>query len=199
MKNESLLKVDWSSIPKPADDGSAEHLEGAVIPSLELPSTGGGMVDLGNLPDWSALYFYPMTGRPGRPLPEGWDAIPGARGCTPQACAFRDLFLEFAECGVSSVFGISTQKPMDQQEASERLALPYPLLSDSRLELTNALALPTFEVEGRSLIKRLTLIVEGNRVAKVFFPVFPPDRNPRDVLEFMNSRRHQTGGGRVTL
>lgn len=131
------------------------------------------------------VYAYPMTGRPGVPLPAGWDGIPGARGCTPQACAFRDHFAELAAAGVAAVFGLSTQSPDHQLEAQQKLHLPFPLLSDERLKLVNSLGLPTFEVEGRLLMQRLTFVADNGRVVKVFYPVFPPDRNASDVLDWV--------------
>jgi len=134
------------------------------------------------------LFFYPMTGRPDQPLPDGWDQIPGARGCTPQSCAFRDLSRDLADCGVSSLYGISTQTTAYQREAAERLHLPFPLLSDADLTLARALSLPTLQVEGIVLIKRLTLILHDDRIEKVFYPVFPPDRNAGDVLAYLRAQ-----------
>ncbi|MYA89121.1 MAG: peroxiredoxin [Boseongicola sp. SB0662_bin_57] len=187
MNQKILEAVDWQAIPAPADDGSASHLEGMSVPSVPLPSTRGGQVNPGHLRGWSVLFFYPMTGRPDVPLPDGWDDIPGARGCTPQSCAFRDLSQELADKGVSAVFGISTQSTEYQREAADRLHLPFALLSDAELQLTAALRLPTMEVEGNLLLKRLTLVLHGAQVKRVFFPVFPPDRNAADVLKFMES------------
>lgn len=187
MNQKNLEAVDWRTVPAPVDDGSASHLEGVSMPIVALPSTRGDQVNLGHLRGWSVLYFYPMTGRPDAPLPDGWDDIPGARGCTPQSCAFRDLSQELADKGVSAVFGISAQGTEYQREAAGRLHLPFALLSDAELQLTNALRLPTMEVDGSLLIKRLTLVLQGARVRKVFFPVFPPDRNAADVLKFMKS------------
>ena len=189
MNQKNLEVVDWHAIPAPIDDGSADHLEGMSIPNVALPSTERGQLYLGHLRGWSVLYFYPMTGRPGEPLPDGWDDIPGARGCTPQSCAFRDMSQELAENGVSAVFGISTQSTEHQQEAAGRLHLPFALLSDAELQLTTALQLPTMEVDGKLLIKRLTLVLHGTQVKRVFFPVFPPDRNAGDVLKFMESNQ----------
>ena len=187
MNQKNLEAVDWRMVPAPIDDGSANHLEGLSMPSVALPSTGGGQVNLGHLRGWSVLYFYPMTGRPDVPLPDGWDDIPGARGCTPQSCAFRDLSQELADKGVSAVFGISTQNTEYQSEAADRLHLPFALLSDAELELTTSLCLPTMKVDGKLLIKRLTLVLHGTQVKRLFFPVFPPDRNAADVLKFMKS------------
>ena len=187
MNQKNLEAVDWSAISAPIDDGSANHLDGTLMPSVALPSTSGGHVVLGRLSGWSVLYFYPMTGRPDVPLPDGWDDIPGARGCTPQSCAFRDLSQELASKGVSAVYGISTQSTEYQQEAARRLHLPFPLLSDSELKLTTALRLPTMEVNSQLLIRRLTLILYNTKVKRVFFPVFPPDRNAADVLKFLDT------------
>ncbi|WP_372096659.1 peroxiredoxin [Tistrella mobilis] len=184
----SLTSVDWSSIPAPVDDGAAAHLTGARLPDLALPSTAGGTVRLADLAGWTVLYFYPMTGRPDQPLPEGWDMIPGARGCTPQSCAFRDHAAELAEAGVSALYGISTQDTAWQREAAERLHLPFPLLSDADLQLTRALNLPVMEVGGHRLIRRLTLITRDAVVQQVFYPVFPPDRNAGDVLDWLRRR-----------
>ncbi len=172
-----------AGLPVPEDDGACNHLRGRPLPPVMLPSTDSMGMALSDLPGLCVLYFYPMTGTPGVPLPEGWDMIPGARGCTPQACAFRDHFAELQELGVEMVFGISTQSPQEQAEAAERLHLPFPLLSDERLALSETLRLPTFEVEGRQLIRRLTLITRDGVIERVFYPVFPPDRNAQDVLE----------------
>ena len=188
MNQKSLESVDWSAIPRPIDDGTASHLQGTLMPDITLPSTSGGYVELGQLSGWSVLYFYPMTGRPDVPLPAGWDDIPGARGCTPQSCAFRDHSQDLTDRGVSALFGISTQSSEYQKEAVDRLHLPFDLLSDAELRLATALNLPTMEVNGRVLLKRLTLILHDGQIKKVFFPVFPPDRNATDVLEFMVAR-----------
>ena len=160
------------------------------MPAVSLPSTSGGRVELALLVGWTVLFLYPMTGRPGVPLPDGWDHIPGARGCTPQSCAFRDLSRELADKGVSTVFGISTQDTGDQKEAAGRLQLPFALLSDAKLELADALHLPTMTVEGKILLKRLTLVLSGAHIQRVFYPIFPPDRNAAEVLEFMETHVH---------
>ena len=187
MNQKNLEKVDWGAIPSPVDDGSASHVSGIHLPNVALPSTKGRQVGLADLKGWNILFFYPMTGRPDVPLPDGWDEIPGARGCTPQSCAFRDLFQELADAGASAVYGISTQSTEYQREAADRLHLPFELLSDAELQLTNRLRLPTMEVDGMLLIRRLTLVVRDTLVKKVFFPVFPPDRNAADVVEFMKT------------
>ncbi len=171
-------------LPRPVDDGAAAHLEGAMLPDVALPATDGQRVHLATLPGRFVLYIYPMTGRPGVPLPDNWDAIPGARGCTAQACSFRDHHAELQSLNVG-VFGLSVQSTEDQREARDRLHLPFQLLSDSALQLKRLLRLPTFTAGGREFYKRLTLIVENGRIVKVFYPVFPPDRNADDVLAWL--------------
>ena len=170
------------NLPVPVDDGGAGHLPGMVLPSLTLAATDGSHVDPGSLRGLIVLYFYPRTGRPDEPLPEGWDMIPGARGCTPQSCAFRDHFADLAALGVGAVYGVSTQTTAYQAEAATRLHLPFALLSDLDRKLADALRLPMMEAAGMILNRRLTLIVEDGRIVKVFYPVFPPDRNAGDVL-----------------
>lgn len=184
---QNLSDVDWSRLPAPEDDGGAAHLAGTALPSVALPATDGRTVDLAALPGRTVVYAYPMTGRPDVALPEGWDAIPGARGCTPQSCAFADHFAEVQALGVTHLFGLSTQTTAYQREAAERLHLPFALLSDAGLSLTRALALPCFETGGQTLLKRLTLIVEAGRIIHVFYPVFPPDRNATDVLAWLRA------------
>lgn len=176
---------DWSSIPAPTDDGAAAHLVGMRVASIALAATDGRHIDLSTQPGRVVVYAYPRTGVPDRPNPEGWDAIPGARGCTPQSCAFRDHFAELKAAGVSAVYGLSTQDSAYQREAAERLHLPFPLLSDEHLILTNAMKLPTFQVGSMVLLKRLTLIVRDGVIEHVFYPVFPPDQNAADVLKFL--------------
>lgn len=177
------------NLPAPADDGAADHLAGMALPEVRLPSTLGGAVDLAELAQGCLVaYVYPRTGTPGRPLPAGWDDIPGARGCTPQSCAYRDSLAELTALG-ATVAGISTQHAGEQSELAGREHIPFHLLSDSGLLLREALRLPTFEVEGTALYKRLTLIAEGGTIAKVFYPVFPPDRNAAEVLAWLASRR----------
>nr|WP_244313998.1 peroxiredoxin [Roseibium denhamense] len=184
-----MKEVDWSKLPVPEDDGTASRIEGADMPALALDATNGGQVDLSRLSGTSVVYAYPKTGQPGTPLPDGWDMIPGARGCTPQSCAFRDHYKELSALGASHIFGLSTQSTAYQSEAVDRLHLPFPLLSDAGLELTTALNLPTFEVEGQTLLKRLTLIVRDSVVIKVFYPVFPPDRNAADVMAWLKDNQ----------
>lgn len=176
---------DWSTIPAPQDDGAARHLPGAEIPSVSLAATDGSTVDLAALPGRTVVYAYPRTGRPGVENPEGWDMIPGARGCTPQSCAFRDHSDRLKALGANHLFGLSTQDTAYQAEASARLHLPFPLLSDEGLSLTKALALPTFEVEGMTLLKRFTLVIDDGKIAHAFYPVFPPDRNADDVIAWL--------------
>jgi peroxiredoxin len=172
-------------LPVPLDDGAAGHLEGEEMPALSLPSTSGGEVDLrGEAEGTLVLYVYPRTGRPGEALPEGWDDIPGARGCTPQSCAFRDHFGELRELG-ADVLGMSAQSLPDQVEFAERVGLPYPILSDPELRLADALTLPIFEVAGMRLYRRLTLIARAGSIVKAFYPVFPPDRNAADVIDWL--------------
>ena len=174
-----------SDLPRPVDDGACDHLPGLVMPPLWLPSTSGRLVDLGALgAERTVIYCYPRTGRPGEPLPDGWDAIPGARGCTPQSCAFRDHHRELADLG-ADVYGLSTQTTEYQREMAERLHLPFEVLSDARFAFVDALRLPTFEVEGMRLVKRLTLIVRDQRIEHVFYPVFPPDASAAQVLDWL--------------
>jgi peroxiredoxin len=180
-----LHSVDWSKIPPPSDDGAARHLRRMRLPAVALPATDGHAVDLSAIGGRSVVYAYPMTGRPGVALPEGWDMIPGARGCTPQACAFRDHFTELKRHGVDHVFGLSTQNTADQREAAGRLHLPFALLSDAHLQLTEAIRLPTFSAAGLRLLRRLTMIVEAGRVAHVLYSVFPPDRSAQDVIDWL--------------
>ena len=177
-------------LPRPVDDGAAAHLEGAFLPAVALPSTDGTSVNLSDLRGRWVIYIYPMTGRPDVPLPDGWDAIPGARGCTPQSCRFRDYYKEFKELG-ASIFGLSAQTSDYQREVRDRLHLPFELLSDSSLQLKGTLRLPMFTVGGMELFKRLTLIAEDGRIKKVFYPVFPPDRNADDVLACLRSGAQQ--------
>jgi peroxiredoxin len=182
MTNVTELPPD---LPPPVDDGACDHLAGLAMPSIRLPSTAGRLVDLRALAaPRTVIYCYPRTGRPGEPLPDGWDAIPGARGCTPQSCGFRDHHRELADLG-AEVYGLSTQTTDYQREMAERLHLPFEVLSDARLAFTRALDLPTFEVDGMRLIKRLTLIVRDQRIEHVFYPVFPPDQSADQVVDWL--------------
>ncbi len=174
-------------IPAPEDDGAARHLPGLRVPPIGLAATHGKRVDLSKLSGRTVVYAYPMTGRPGVALPEGWDEIPGARGCTPQSCAFRDHFTELKAAGASAVFGLSAQDSAYQREARDRLHLPFELLSDASLELAKAMRLPTFQAAGETLLKRLTMILDDGVVAHAFYPVFPPDRNADDVVAWLKA------------
>jgi len=186
MNQRNLLEVDWSKIPAPVDDGGAAHLVGMTIPPVSLRATDDTMVTLSALSGRSVVFGYPRTGEPGKiALVDDWDMIPGARGCTPQTCAFRDLFAELKAAGASYVFGLSTQDNAYQTEMASRLHLPFPVLSDEKLELTSALRLPTMGVAGLTLIKRLTLIIDDARITHVFYPVFPPDQNASEVLAWL--------------
>jgi peroxiredoxin len=189
-----------ADLPVPADDGAAAHLTGAAMPPIALPATSGEPVRVDTVPAGFGrliIYAYPMTGLPGVPVPDGWDEIPGARGCTPESCGFRDHAAELAALG-AAVAGLSTQSTAYQQEAAARLRLPFPLLSDADLTLTHALKLPTFEIdlapayEGggyRTLLRRLTLVVSRGVIEKVFYPVFPPDRHAEEVLAWAGGSR----------
>jgi peroxiredoxin len=178
-------RVQPTSLPAPLDDGAARHLLGHAVPSHSLSSTQGGALDLSEATSRLAVvYVYPMTGIPGTPLPEGWDDIPGARGCTPQSCAFRDHVLELAAYG-ASVLGLSAQCHSEQREFAQREHIPYPLLSDPLLELASTMRLPTFEADGRRFYRRLTFIARERRIAKVFYPVFPAHLNASEVLNWL--------------
>lgn len=174
-------------LPVPVDDGAADHLLGTMLPQLTLDSSHGP-VSLRELArERLVLYVYPRTGRPDRPVPAGWDQIPGARGCTPQSCAFRDHAAELAELG-AAVAGLSAQTLDEQLEFAERNDIPYPVIADPELRLGRALRLPTFEFEGTTLYKRITLVAEACAVAKVFYPVFPPDENAEEVAAWLRTR-----------
>ena len=188
-------------LPVPEDDGAADHLVGIDLPAIPLPSTTGETVDLASVAPGDAVpplagmpseirqlvaYVYPRTGKPGEPSPAGWDDIPGARGCTPQSCAYRDALAEFSALG-AAVVGISAQTPAEQREFAEREHIPFPLLSDTELKLRDALGLPTFEADGMTLYKRLTLVADGSKIVKTFYPVFPPDRNAAEVLTWLRN------------
>jgi len=188
----NLNAVDWTQIPKPVDDGQAEHLQGTRVPELELLSTNGEMVSLASLSGRTVIYAYPMTGRPDVPLPDGWDQLPGARGCTPQSCAFRDHSGELKQRGVSGLFGISTQESAYQKEAADRLQLPFSLLSDSNLKFQNALNLPIMKVQKMTLLKRLTMVIDDGYITRVFYPVFPPDDSARVVVEWLSNTGSNT-------
>jgi peroxiredoxin len=172
-----------NNLPAPIDDGACRHLLGKKLPSIQLSATDGSTVNLAKLTDWVVVYCYPMTGKPDIALPKGWDEIPGARGCTPQACAFRDQYQELAK--LTQVFGLSTQFTKYQQEAVARLHLPFSLLSDSQFQFTDALKLPMLEVDGKRLIKRLTIIAFDGVLKHYIYPVFPPDKNAEVVLDWL--------------
>src|SRR5712671_7519259 len=190
MNQKNLLEVDWSKIPAPTDDGAAAHLTGMTLPPVTLLATNDSSVDLSALKGRTVVFAYPRTGEPGKiSLVDDWDMIPGARGCTPQPCSFRDLYTELKAAGAKHVFGLSTQSNVYQAEMAARLHLPFPVLSDEKLELTRALDLPTMQVAGLTLIRRLALIVDDARITQVFYPVFPPDRNAGDVLAWLKENR----------
>ena len=173
-------------LPVPEDDGAADHLPGTCLPGIALRATDGTMVTLADLQGRSVVFAYPKTGDPNKGVPDGWDMIPGARGCTPQACAFRDMAADFAKHDVR-LFGLSTQDPAYQHEVAQRLHLPYPLLCDDGLMLVDSLGLPTFAFEGETLVKRLAMVIDDGAITKVFYPVFPPDRNAPDVLAWLDA------------
>lgn len=188
MTQGNLLDVDWSKIPAPEDDGAATHLIGMTIPPVSLRATNDTAVTLSELAGRTVVFGYPRTGEPGKiGLVDDWDMIPGARGCTPQTCSFRDLFAELKAAGAKHVFGLSTQSNAYQTEMAGRLHLPFPVLSDEQLEFTRALSLPTMEVADLTLIKRMAMIIDDARIAHVLYPVFPPDRNAGDVLDWLKA------------
>jgi peroxiredoxin len=173
------------NLPRPKDDGGARHLKGMALPDLELPSTGNRRVNLSKVAaSRIVIYAYPMTGRPDRQLPRGWDDIPGARGCTPETCGFRDHHKDLAKLH-AEVFGVSTQDTPYQQEMVARLEVPFEVLSDEHMAFTRALRLPTFTVEGMTLLKRLTMVARNGRIEHVFYPVFPPDQHAEEVIAWL--------------
>jgi peroxiredoxin len=178
-----------SDLPVPVDDGATNHLTGSKLPDVTLGATDGTQVNLSKLGGRTVVYVYPRTGEPGKPSPDGWDAIPGARGCTPQSCGFRDHHGTLKQLGVRQLYGLSTQDTAYQREAAERLHLPFPILSDVDLKLTKAMRLPTFTVAGMTLLKRMAWVIDDGIVTKVFYPVFPPDRNAEDVIAWLQSSR----------
>jgi peroxiredoxin len=184
--NPRVLPPD---LPVPVDDGAADHLLGLRLPALELPATDGRQVRLddGTAPR-TVVYAYPRTGRPGRPPPDGWDLIPGARGCTPESCGFRDHHAELLALG-AEVYGLSTQDTDYQRELVGRLQLLFAVLSDHELRLTNALRLPTFEAGGETLLKRLTLVIRDGSIEHLWYPVFPPDEHAVEVVRWLEQRR----------
>jgi peroxiredoxin len=184
--NPNILPED---LPAPQDDGAARHLKGMRLPDIALPATDGSSVDLSKLKGRTIVYVYPRTGRPGQSLPTGWDAIPGARGCTPQSCGFRDHFADLKALGVAQLYGLSTQDSAYQREAVERLHLPFAILSDAGLALGSALKLPTFTVDGMTLIKRMAWVIDDGTITHVFYPVFPPDRSADEVVDWLRKAR----------
>ncbi|MBI3702556.1 MAG: peroxiredoxin [Rhizobiales bacterium] len=177
------------NIPAPQDDGGARHLTGMRLPDLALAATDGAQVNLSKLKGRSVVYIYPRTGVPGVDLPPGWNEIPGARGCTPQSCSFRDHFGELKRLGVAQLYGLSTQDTAYQQEAASRLHLSFAILSDEKLALTKALKLPTFTVVGMTLLKRMAWVIDDGVIGKVFYPVFPPDRSAAEVIAWLAATR----------
>ncbi|HKA41848.1 MAG TPA: peroxiredoxin [Burkholderiales bacterium] len=187
MRSDNLYELP-PNLPVPENDGACDHLPGLKLPGIALLSTTGRKVELRALKGRTVVYVYPRTGRPDQETPPGWNEIPGARGCTPQSCAFRDHYEELRRSGAKEVYGLSTQDTDYQREAVARLHLPFEILSDQKLELARALRLPTFETAGMTLIKRLTLIVRDGVIEHVFYPVFPPDRNAGDVLAWLSAK-----------
>ena len=177
-----------ADLPVPIDDGAARHLTGATSPHITLPATAGPAVTLSRLKGLTVLYVYPRTGVPGVDAPPGWDDIPGARGCTPQSCGFRDHFTELKALGVTQVYGLSSQDTAYQREAAERLRLPFALLSDVELKLKSAIGLPTFFTSGMTLYKRMALVIKDATIVRVFYPVFPPDKNAEEVTAWLRAR-----------
>ncbi len=176
-----------SDLPEPVDDGACDHLPGTALPDLALPCTNGGTINFRDIKIRTVIYIYPMTGRPGVALPNSWDEIPGARGCTPQSCGFRDHYAELKNLH-TNVLGLSAQSRDYQREMQSRLHLPFDCVSDEGLALKESLHLPTFFAAGMELYKRVTLIVENHKIAKVFYPVFPPDQNAEQVVAWLSSQ-----------
>jgi peroxiredoxin len=172
-------------LPVPQDDGAAQHLTGFRLPDIALTATDGAQVNLSKLKGRTVVDVYPRTGRPGQALPTGWNAIPGARGCTPQSCGFRDHFAELKQLGVNTLYGLSTQDKAYQREVAERLHLPFAILSDAEFKLSRAMRLPIFTVDGMTLIKRMAWVIDDGAVTHVFYPVFPPDRSADEVVAWL--------------
>lgn len=177
-----------SSLPEPKDDGACNHLPGRALPSISLPSTAGRLVNLAELTAPTVIFFYPRNAQPHETIPEEWNVIPEARGCTPHSCGFRDLYREFQALGFQ-VFGASTQDTEYQKELVHRVHLLFEVLSDAGFQLVNALQLPTFEYGGLRLVKRMAWIIEDGKITKVFYPVFPPDKNADEVLAWLKARQ----------
>jgi peroxiredoxin len=176
-------------IPAPQDDGAARHLTGARLPDLTLPATSGAPVNLSKLKGRTVVYVYPRTGVPGVDTLPGWDDIPGARGCTPQSCSFRDHFSELKRLGVAQLYGLSTQDTAYQREAATRLHLPFAILSDEKFALTKAMRLPTFTTSGMTLLKRMAWVIDDGTITHVFYPVFPPDKSAADVISWLQAKK----------
>jgi peroxiredoxin len=174
-------------LPRPIDDGACNHLIGMKLPDIDLVATDGSVVNLSKQKRKTVIYCYPMTGKPGVPLPEGWDEIPGARGCTPQSCSFRDHHSELSALG-ADVFGLSAQDTEYQREMVERLHLPFLVLSDENFKFCDAMRLPTFEVNGMRLFKRVTLIAEDNVIINVHYPIFPSDSDAAWVVDQLSNQ-----------
>jgi peroxiredoxin len=187
INHNPLLLPD--NLPVPQDDGAARHLAGFRLPDIALVGTDGTAVNLSKLKGRTIVYVYPRTGRPGQALPTGWDAIPGARGCTPQSCGFRVHFADMQALGVMGLYGLSAQDTAYQREVAERLHLPFAILSDADLKLTRAMRLPTFSVDGMTLIKRMAWVIDDGVLTKAFYPVFPPDRSAGEVLDWLRTSR----------
>lgn len=175
-------------LPKPEDDGACDHLHNRSLPPVKLNTTNNEVIDFSSIKGRVVIYLYPMTGQPDKALPDGWDEIPGARGCTPQSCSFRDHHSELKKLN-TSVYGLSTQNTQYQKEAANRLHLPFPLVSDNNLEFINALNIPTIEVDGMVLSKRVTLIANNGIIEKVFYPVFPANENANQVMAYLNANK----------
>ncbi len=184
--NPNFLPPD---IPAPQDDGAARHLAGMKLPDLALAATDGAQINLSKLKGRTVVYVYPRTGVPGVDAPPGWDQIPGARGCTPQSCGFRDHFGELKRLAVAQLYGLSTQDTAYQKEVATRLHLPFAILSDEKLALTRALKLPTFTTSGMTLLKRMALVIDNGKITKAFYPVFPPDKNAAEVVAWLQASK----------
>lgn len=188
MNQKNLTNVDWSKIPAPKGEENLSHLNNYTIKQVKLKSTDDKLVELSEIKGLTIIYIYPMTGQPDKPLPDNWDNIPGARGCTPQSCSFRDNFSQLKKLNVDNIFGLSTQNNQYQKEMVKRLSLPYQVLSDEKLEFANQLKLPIFQVKDLKLLKRITLILSDNKILKYFYPVFPPDENVNEVIKFLANK-----------
>lgn len=191
MRSDNLYELP-KNLQEPTDDGAARHLPGMVVPPVVMVSTSGRRVSLAEVSQHGrvVVYCYPRTGQPDKNPPPGWDDVPGARGCTPQSCGFRDIYSEFRALG-AEVFGLSVQDTDYQRELVQRIHLPFEVLSDADHELTRVLRLPTFVIQGNTLLKRTTLVLHQGRIEKVFYPVFPPDKNAREVLEWLRANAAQ--------